>query len=369
MRRLLLLPLAALLSLACAPAALADVSFRIINKSGLPASQVWVMLDGGSSADGRMPADKPVRLSALPGRSFTLASISAGRLYVSYRSPVAAAEPPESKARYDKIEFTYPGVANLTAVDFFSIPFKLQAYDSAGASTGRLAYGAHGADLTAALLRASRGKAGVRGADGKWVRVLSPQLKPQAWPSMRPYVRSVAGKELTVRGAFFGSPYTTYEYSGRLEHGSVRLTGELKAGGAASQGQALEVSEDELAASVYTVDGSYTVGGQPAKVSDNNVYSAIYRDLLSGFAWGYWGGRYGNDEGRWAGKPPFAAARRGRDPFPAFNPYAALICKSSDAYGFAFSDTGPRKVQLPITGARRLDVTILPDYRGGLRPS
>ncbi len=121
------------------------------------------------------------------------------------------------------------------------------------------------------------------------------------------------------------------------------------------------VAGSSLPRAIYTVDGPFTVGGQPAHVSDNNVYSVIYRDLLSGFAAGYMGGRYGNGSANWVGKPPFAAARATSTPYTTYNEYAAVIYKYSNAYGFSFSDTLPKKVQLPLDGAATLRITILPD--------
>ena len=116
-----------------------------------------------------------------------------------------------------------------------------------------------------------------------------------------------------------------------------------------------------LPSAVYTVDGPYTWGGATHHVGDNDVYAVLYRDLISGFAWGYWGGKYGNDSRAWQGKPPFAAARKTKTGYSTYNEYAAVIYKYSNAYGFSFSDTGPKKVQLPLDGAATLQITILPD--------
>src|SRR3954452_11259820 len=100
---------------------------RIVNHSGRPADHVYVMLHGGSSTDGKLTNDAPKRLSDIAGRDFRLGSLPGGRIFFSYDDPVTAAEPPRSKTRYDKVELSIPGVANLTAVDFFGIPFRLEA--------------------------------------------------------------------------------------------------------------------------------------------------------------------------------------------------------------------------------------------------
>lgn len=358
--------LAAVLSLALwlAPAAGAALQVQIANDSGRPADRVWVMLDGGSSSDGQLRDEVPVRLSAIARQRFALQNLAGGRIFFSFGSPVNAAEPPLARVRYDKVELTYPGVANLTAVDFFGIPFKLQALNGRGRQVGQLGWTAPTATIERALLMIPGAhRALVTASRGAFVRILSPQLRPASYPSFAPYVRSMAGRRVTVRGAFFGTPYQTFVYSGTFaRNGTIALSGMITPrGGRPAAGQTLTVSGASLAPAIYTVDGPYTWGGTTHMVSDNDVYAAIYRDLIAGFAWGYWGGRYGNDSARWQGKPPFGAARRRAARYATYNEYAAVINRYSDAYGFSFSDTGPKKVQLPLNNAAALRITILPD--------
>lgn len=112
-----------------------------------------------------------------------------------------------------------------------------------------------------------------------------------------------------------------------------------------------------------TVNGPYSWGGSTHHVADNGVYAVIYRDLISGYAWGYWGGRYGNDNAKWQGKPPFAAARLSPAPYATFNRYADVIYRYSNAYGFSFSDTGPKKVVVSLEQAKTLRIVIPPRSR------
>src|SRR3954447_7315776 len=128
------------LGLWAAPAASATINVQIINQSGRPDRRVYVMLDGGSSSDGRLSRDVGTRLSSLRGHRFALTNLSGGRIFFSYGSPVTNAEPARAPTRYDKVELTYPGVVNLTAVDFFGIPFRLQARNGAGRTLGTLAW-------------------------------------------------------------------------------------------------------------------------------------------------------------------------------------------------------------------------------------
>ncbi len=350
-----------LLGVFAASARALDVS--VVNHSGRPADRVYVMLHGGSSADGTLVNDVPRRLSAISGRQFTLSSLAGGRIFFSYGRPVTSAEPPSSDTRYDKVELSVPGVANLTAVDYFAIPFTLQTLDAAGDPLGRLTYSAGTNKIRRALMDVSAPGALVHTREGGFARVLSPQLSPGSYPSFYRDIRSMAGRRVTLRGAFYGTPYQEFTYSGRFaSDGSIKLKGTLATpGGPTTSGKTVAVSGRSLPRAVYTVNGPFKVGGKPARVSDNDVYSVLYRDLLSGFAWGYMGGRYGNDSANWWGKPPFQAARATKKPYATFNEYAAAIYRYSNAYGFSFSDTGPKPVQLPLDHAATLRITILGD--------
>jgi hypothetical protein len=354
--------LAAAALASAAAAARAALHVQIVNQTGRPDRSVFVMLTGGSSGDGRMVDKVPVRLSAIARSGFSLDRLGAGRIFFSFGRAVNDAEPPDADVRYDKVELTYPGVANLTAVDFFSIPFRLEAVDRRGRTHAKLTYSAPTDTIIHALLAIPGARrALISTSGGGFARVLSPQLKPLAYPRFGPYVHSMAGKRIVVRGAFYGVPFQRYVYSGVFARdGSITLHGAITADGHRMAGQALSVTGRSLAGSIYTVDGPYSWGGAVHHVADNDVYAAIYRDLIAGFAWGYWGGRYGNDSGNWLGKPPFAAARRARPRGAAYNEYAAVIYRYSNAYGFSFSDTGPKKVQLPVNQPT-LRITILPD--------
>ena len=336
---------------------------QLVNHSGRSGDRVYVMLHGGSSADGKLTNDDPKRLSAISGRHFALSSISGGRIFFSYGRPVSPAEPPSSDTRYDKVELTLPGVANLTAVDFFAIPFRLQTLDSSGDQLGQLAYTARTNVIRRALMDVAGPGALVRTREGGFARILSPQLSPQSYPSFTPDIKSMAGKRVIIRGAFYGTPYQEFVYSGRFaSDGSITLNGTLTTpNGPTTAGKTVAVNGSTLPYAIYTVNGTYTVDGQPASVGDNNIYSVIYRDLLSGFAWGYMGGRYGNDSANWWGKPPFAAARTTQKPYATFNEYAAAIYRYSNAYGFSFSDTGPKPVVVGLNGAATLRITIMGD--------
>jgi hypothetical protein len=361
---------AALAAMATPAAAL---NVHVINDSGQAPQSVYLMLDGGSSSDGQLPDDIPEPLSQVNASTFSLASISAGRLYVSFGAPVKNNEPPAAATRYDKIELTDPGVANLTAVDFFGIPFDMQALDGAGATVGdALTYRCHTSTILPRL-RAIAPAAEVT-SGGQFVRFLSPQLSPASYPSMAPYVQSMVGQTIEINEEFTGRaategkpgvPAQMVDYSGTFEsNGSITLSGTLAnpPGSTPLSGEPVRVQGSTLPSAIYTGNGEFTVGGKPADVSENNQYSIIYRDLVAGFALGYWGGRYGNDSAAWKGQPDFAAARAGSAPFATYNEYAQTIGEYSNAYGYSFNDLGPTPVTVPLDESiATLQITIDPD--------
>ncbi len=355
------LAICAALSITAMPSlAAGPLKVNIVNKSGQKAKSIYVMLHGGSSSDGQLPEDVPKRLSQLRSNSFEVENIQ-GRIYFSYMNPVTFNEPPKSRTRYDKVEITYPGVANLTAVDFFGIPFKMEALNRQGKSVGSLAFKKGTKTIKKELLKIRGAKGAlVKTSRGNFARILSPQLSQRSYPSMSRYVRSVAGQKVTISGKFFGSPPASFNYSGEFAaDGSITLDGLIN--GVA--GKQVHVNGTTIPSAIYTVDGPYLVDGVVNHVSANDVYAVIYRDLLSGFAWGYMGGRYGNNSAKWFKRAPFAKARKKsqqkKQQFATYNKYASVIYKYSNAYGFAFSDTGPKNVQLGLNKAKTLKITIL----------
>ncbi|MBJ7458249.1 MAG: hypothetical protein JHD02_03580, partial [Thermoleophilaceae bacterium] len=363
----LILLCAALLAPAAANAANPPINVQVVNNSAQTDDNVWLTLHNGSSADGQLVADTPVKLSSLTNNSFTLGDITAGRLFVSYGQGVGPAEPMGQPVRNDKIEFTNPGVVNLTSVDFYGIPIDVQTLDSNSNVLESLTFRCH-TDTILPKLQAISGVTGaqINTAQGGFSRFLSPQISPPAtYPQMTGYLASMAGKTITVNSTFFGSPLQTTNYTGTFgSDGSITLNGTLttpsnKANPTVA-GAPLAITGASLLGGVYSGNGSYTVGGAPAAVGDNNVYSVIYRDIAAGFALGYWGGKYGNASADWNRQPPFAAAWNTPPAFtPYFHQYAQIINQYSDSYGFSFSDVGPSQVQAGLnSGVSTMRVTI-----------
>jgi len=363
------------------------ITVKIVNNSSVDSCNVYVLLTHDSSCGGDavnvISFDTPTQLSTIPNGEFTTTQLTSGRLIFSYYGPVFSNQEPNiPSVRYDKVELTYPGAANLTAVDFFGIPFKLQSLDSNNNVLQTLAYYTSTNTLVPLLTALAPNTvvqttcpatpgctSGTPCTTGSFARVLSPsKIITNNYPSMQSYVSSVAGQTVTIAGTYEGNiPPTpnTYTYTGTFcQDGSITLSGTMTFG----TPKTLKVDCSTLAAAIYTINGSYTVDNNQGHVSDNDVYAAIYRDLVSGFGFGYVGGKYGTNSNAWYGttpyNPPYACARSSPSDL-YFNQYASVIAANSDAYGFPFSDVNQHvQVGLNAGGTGPVDtlrITILPD--------
>jgi hypothetical protein len=341
---------------------------EVVNNSGQPSQNVYVMLEKASSSDGQLTNEVGKRLSEITNSTFSINEIHGGRVYVSFGAPVKVNEPDNAPTRYDKIELSggYPdGVADLTAVDFFAIPFDLQAFDSSGAPLGSpLTYSCYTSTILRKL-RALAPSAEVT-SGGQFVRFLSPSHAPSSYPSMAPYVQSMAGQTIHINDVYANAehpPTLELEYSGEFQaDGSIELTGTITREGKVEPGEPVEVEGSTLPLAIYTADGPFTVNKKEANVGENNQYSVIYRDLTAGFALGYWGGKYGNDTSAWRGQPDLAAARASVAPYPTYDEYQAIIDEYSSAYGSPFNELGPTPITVPTESSEEtLRLTIDPD--------
>jgi len=361
------------ISLACGATA-PPIKVKIVNKSGKSPDKVFLLLSGTGASTSGITEGTSTTLQALTNSEFTLTSINAGRLYISYDTPVASNEPVMSGTRFDKVEFTYPGAGNLTSVDFFGIPLQMSTVDASGHRLQDLTFYTSFNTLKGKL--AELAPTAVVPASGAFARVLSPVKAPGDYPSQESYINSLSGKTITIDGTYVGfvapSP-NTYSYMGTFaSDGSIALSGTMSAA-AVPNAQTLTVAGHTLLEAIYTCNGDYNVASatnNPQAVSNNDVYSAIYAAYIGAFNFGYIGSKYAPaSSSNWYGttpyNPPYAAGRSTDDGF--YNNYAELIAANSDAYGFPFSDllsivqvglnpgaTGPYPVA-------ELVVTILPD--------
>ncbi len=390
--------LAASVSACVAPT---DLRITIVNTSGTPDDQVYVMLTGNGDvkAAPSSTVSNSVRLDSLPPSGGTPHAyaltvgpgISAGLVWLSFGAPVSDHPRPDvntSTTRFANVELAFPGQADLTNVDQFSVPMELATTDGSGAVKQRTSYST-GTDCILAALRDEMTRHGgsydaaVKTSNGTFLRVVSPSHQPAAWPSMAPYLAAMKGRTITVKGHFGNDSYPSesgyYVYSGSFHPttGALTLTGTIAAtsasGAGGRAGLPFTATAAQLAAAVYDQAGSYQVPGDPVPSrppSPNDVYGSIYRDLIAGFAWGYWGGRYGDDNSTFWGRPAFAAARPAGESFLGYSAYSSVLWDFTTAYsmpfGEAYGSGGHPSPLLDIpAGTGGLRITILPDTTPG----
>ncbi len=378
-------PVLAVLAVLCAalaiPSAASALSFEIVNESGREPSEVFVTVAAGGTFEvAGMENDVAKPLSEIPGGKLEIEKLVSGRVFVAYGAPVTEATTLSSPTRFDWAELTVTpnssDVANLTAVDEFSIGMRLDTYGSSDEHLESVG-DANSNTIFNALQQIPGGPAAtIREAGGNIIRILSPN-KSSAYPPLTEYVHSMAGKSITLHTAFFGSPFTTSVYTGTFAaDGTITLSGATSPLGEAPS--SFTIPGNELIADIYT-------GGN----TPNTLEGALKRDLLAGFSTGFWDGRYGNDaisfcsnpqttgQGSWCpagfNQLAFGDARPSLSSFPTCEQYAAVINQYSDVYGNPYSDAAKKvtvSLDQPGSGGdvKTLRLTILPDS-GNAGPS
>lgn len=381
------------------------IRLTIVNTSATPDDQVYVMLTGNDVVQST-PAtlvNTSVPLTTLTpvtgtahAYSFVVSKgITAGLVWLSFGAPVSNSPRPDvntSTTRFANVELAFPGQADLTNVDQFSVPMDLATVDAKGTTMASTGYAAN-TDCIVAAFRdevaryGGSADAAVKTANGQFLRVVSPSHAPAAWPSMAPYLAAMRGQTITVTGHFGNDQYPAesgyYRYSGRFDAatGALSLTGSIAApnldGSGGRPGLPVAASASDLSSAVYSQAGAYTVAGDPVAArppSPNDVYGSIYRDLIAAFAWGFWGGKYGNDNAAFTNKAPFAAARPAGEAFAAFSTYSDVLWHVTSAYSMPYAESygsgGHPSPLLDIpAGTAELRVTIHPDTTPGGCPT
>jgi hypothetical protein len=284
--------------------------------------------------------------------SFVLTSVSAGRIYISYDYPLSSSSPdganpsdPDYLKRFDKVELSYAngaGMANLTSVDFYAIPFVLQTQISSlplNVDQFTLAPNTTGSALKQALLNVSTDQSLTNIVNSQeTVRVLSPVKAPKGYPSLKSYVDSTVDTTFSIVGNYFSANgLIPYNFSGEIGSSKVTMTMPGRQTITLKTKELVNKKDDVDSNAIYTCNGVYYLSGSgstPHYVSDNDYYAAVYRDFISGFNFGYMGGAYGNTSSNWWGNQPYAMANTN------YNQYASVIYNLyPGAYGFPFSDT------------------------------
>lgn len=336
------------------------LTVTILNKSGRTA---YVRFTGNPITIDTSSDSVPNGKSA----DFRLTSVKAGRIYISYDKPLSSDAPDgdnssdaDYKTRFDKVELTYGdgGKANLTAVDFYSIPMILEtSIQGTTIEHLTLAENQTGKKIEAALagILSDPPSAVIEGGKSgtETVRILSPVKSPGAYDGFDAYLSTLNKATLTIAGVFYGTPSRSYHFTGSVSADAITLS---------EGGHTISIPMTSLLYSktdlkshngIYTCNGAYTVDGAPHHVADNDMYSAVYRDLVAGFNLGFVKPGV-NDSTTWWKGAPFQGT--------SYNKYAKILADTyPGVYGFPFTDRYNHI--LADLGGRidRLTITLLDD--------
>ncbi|MDQ7825906.1 MAG: beta-1,3-glucanase family protein [Candidatus Eremiobacteraeota bacterium] len=295
-----------------------------------------------------------VSIASNSSQVFNLASISAGRIYVSYGQALSTDSPdgansgdPDYNTRFDKVEITYTptsvagnftGTADLTAVDFFAIPFVLQTSIQGTTITQlSLAQGQTATTLNAALANLAPSAVVTNPATSTTVRILSPSKCPAPYQTFDSLLNSMnASTSFTISGTYYGTQSSNYSFTGSVQgsgkSGTIALQ-DANSNNLTIAMSSLMYDQTDLINhnGIYTCNGSFTANGATEQVSANDVFAAVYRDLVTGFNLGFVTAGSNQSSGWWS-QAPFQSGT-------TYNQYAQVISTYyPGAYGFPFSD-------------------------------
>ncbi len=420
-----------------------------VNKSGRPDDSIFLGITYKNTCILK-PNKKLTDYEPVPGQPNTYAvsvdpPAPAGVVWISYGEPVGLGgdgcekprpDPNTSQVRFANTEFSYPGDADFTNVDAYSIPIEVATInadrtvaDSRGFSAGtdciladfQKSFDRYKKDYpnsTNNINSAIMYKAGAPHTIDNFLRVISPAktaiptFPTQPWPDMKPYVDSIKGHEITIVGSFGNAEFPNqtgyYSYKGSMaQDGLLTLNGTIaaidRAGTNARPGKTFTAQdsfdkifndtnhiEQGLAPGVYNQAGAYAVtdtdgttvnrpvqapAGTP-KPSENDVYGSIYRDLISGFTSGYWGGKFPNSYNNtsFLNQPPFGEARPTPEGFPnlGYSLYSEVLRHWTPSYSMPYGENyGSGGFPNPLLSLTKPEfrTTILPDVTPGFPES
>ncbi|MGH8045743.1 MAG: beta-1,3-glucanase family protein, partial [Chthoniobacterales bacterium] len=262
------------------PSAFALLQVQVVNDSGLPDNEVFLLLTGQplntalnkgpikvagigvANSTGGVKNDPPVKglavsalqntgeklVSKFSGRTlpiygFTMETLASGVLYVSYRKPlewVSAAPTARENIRFDKLELTFDAaivsVANLTSIDFFGIPMQLERFvrnldkltltqtHTFYTSTPTLLEKLAALGMSGAFVSTSGAPWPMSKDFTNFARVVgpgqyaasSPTGSPAPYPSFDGYLQSLMKSNYTFKEKGFAND-CHYDYTGRVE--------------------------------------------------------------------------------------------------------------------------------------------------------
>ncbi len=298
-----------------------------------------------------------------------------------------------NKTRYQNLEFAgSPTSANvdITYINWYSIPLQMQSTSpqSAGGDTrGRPKPGAQLKTLDTALagLTKSNPVTVVKNSNYHIVRVISPNAGNPQWLPLYPrfshYLNEIfidGGPAPILQNAYDGikdppSPDfqpQTYTVSKVTYNGlTLAITGTSTVLGPFTMTSDMIIADfsSVIYMAVMTYAWAYTGdrgGSNPnGNTGDNNVFSAISRDLMAGFAYGFVAStQYGSKpSSAWQTAPRNALFSAIQPSKPYYNAWAnAIYGCFSDVYSFPFNDfVSGSPPELAVNDGDALTVTLL----------
>jgi len=381
-----------------------------IENPNFNSSNVYVTFFGGTlnaTYDGgkAVATNQSYSISELNG-PIHLVSYTGGRVFVSLGDGVSGASEPEMvnpgipsyKVRHDKIELTFSdadvhSVANLTAVDYFAIPLKVNTYQN-GSTTpvGQLTYRiSANALITSLAALAGNSSEVLQYNNGNFLRVLSPHTTTLShtshFLSMKPYIDAVKAWQTqgtpphghtTIEDVYSRNGSTPAQQTQKyyfqatvMPNGSLKMVGGgEKVGGGRWPGAShtILISAANLLTGIYLGNAPWTVDGNPDSFANNDVYGAAVRDVLAGFNLGFMASEtrdpatgipFGQESSKlWWHSPRAFEFLHPKHVF--YNQYAQIVTGHSDAYSWAFSDRWSH-VQLSLHGMETLEIVVMAD--------
>lgn len=378
--------------------ALADINIRVINKNtDFNDSNTFLRFE--SEPNNLSATINGVPLVAKKSYSFLEAKSGinvqyniGGRIYFSLETPLDGSTPPEPNnstipsyyTRFDKVELTYApdnpySVANLTIIDFFSIPICLKTYKN-GSVVESLDVFVDGETMANSLAKITDyNPQALLKENGKFLRVLGPPNDVSSvYPSMKEYIEAVktASFPFQIQDHYWHNGNTPETQSQEYcFFGTINNEGDLllQGGGDIIQGDhTIKILSQDLLDGIYGCNPNYFVDDLAASIGQNDVYSAVVRDALAGFNLGFIGSTSTNPTtGQpfnispsfewWRSPKAFEYAQPIK---PFYNQWSRCISEYSNSYSFPFSDRwNPphRNVQISLKDIDTLEITIKPD--------
>lgn len=342
--------------------------------SGTPV-QVLLTGDSISGVSGIVPG-VATPLSSLSNASFSLQSISNGRLYVGLGNTLPVPPTPTCGTYYGYIELSLAEGAqtasvNLSNVEVLGLPLSLSGTQLAGTATSSFSLGYKTA-MTPMMINGLRNsvlkKAGVNAivttSTGEQMGI-SPAFLSQAYQLMDTYVDSLATAGAPVSIASATLPDGTAEtFTGAFQKAAgndgvvLHLTGD--------QGDTMALTRTNLASSIiYRCGGGALMfngkavlqvqkpkSGQNGLTLAQTISNSVFASLMTGLNEGYFTTAGPNDSTTFSSQTPFANGQG--------NLYAQFIYNNSNAYGYACASSQLKTV-IAADISNPVTVTILTD--------